>query len=228
MPLFFWDPTFLMLIPAIIFALWAQGLVKKTYNRYAKIGSSSGLTGAMVAKKILTDNGVLDVDVEPVTGKMTDHYDPRVKKLRLSGGVHNSSSIAALSIAAHEAGHAVQHATGYAPLAFRRVIYPVASFGSGLALPLFFVGFFFVHSKFLMDLGIYFYIGALLFTVITLPVEFNASRRAVRILENGQYLKGGEMVGARKMLNAAAMTYVAATAMAVMQLLRMLVLRGKN
>jgi Zn-dependent membrane protease YugP len=168
--------------------------------------------------------------VEKTSGRLSDHYDPRKKVLRLSEGVHDSSSLAALGIAAHEAGHAIQDAGGYAPLHIRNGIYPVANLGSSLAFPLFFIGFIFSRSgpSILMDLGILLFAGAVVFSVITLPVEFNASKRAMALLGDGGFLQKDELAGARKVLSAAALTYVAATAMAAMQLLRMFILRGSR
>jgi hypothetical protein len=228
MPLFLGDPTIILLIPALIFAFWAQGLVKSTYNKYSKIANRKGLTGADVARRLLSENRVYEVNVEQTQGRLTDNYNPKTKILSLSEAVYSGTSIAALGIAAHETGHAIQHSSGYAALNLRTAIYPVSAFGSNLALPLFFVGMFFFHSKTMMDIGIILYIGALAFTLITLPVEFNASARAVTILAEGGYLKDEELTGARKVLNAAAMTYVAATAMAAVQLLRMLFLRDRE
>ncbi len=168
--------------------------------------------------------------VEKIAGQLTDHYDPRKKVLRLSEGVHDNTSIAALGIAAHEAGHALQHATGFAPLALRNAIYPVANVGSTLAFPLFFIGFL-MSSKgpsVLMDVGILLFAGAVVFSVITLPVEFDASKRAMALLGERGFLVGNELVGARKVLSAAALTYVASTAMAVMQLVRMFLMRSSR
>lgn len=180
-----------------------------------------------MAQEILGLGGANEVKIEKIAGQLSDHYDPRKKALRLSEGVYASDSIAALGIAAHEAGHALQHHAGYAPLHLRNAIYPVASFGSTLAFPIFLVGFFFSSKgpSILMDIGIFLFAGAVLFSVLTLPVEFNASRRAVTLLEERGYLKGKELDGARQVLSAAALTYVAATAMAAMQLLRMFLLR---
>jgi len=228
MPFLLNDPTFMLLIPALIFAFWAQFYVKSNYEKFSKKENSRGITGAEAAKRILSENGVDSIEIEQIRGELTDHYDPRTRKLRLSGAVYSGKSIAAIGVAAHESGHAIQHATGYAAIHARNAIYPVAAFGSNLAFPLFAVGLFFLNSKFLMDLGIMLYIVALCFTVITLPVEFNASGRAIKILSDGKYLVGDELNGARKVLRAAAMTYIAATAMAAIQLLRMLVLRDRR
>ncbi len=223
--MFFFSPIELMLlIPAILFTLYAQYKVKSTYVKYRKIRSTRGLTGAQVAMDILRQNGVYDVEVERTPGELTDHYDPRSKTLRLSDEIYNSNSVAALGIAAHEAGHAIQHHVGYAPLQWRHGLFPVANLGSNLAIPLFIIGLF-MRSGFLMDIGIWFFAGAVLFQLITLPVEFNASSRAMQQLQTAGYLQGGEVVAARKVLNAAALTYVAAAAVAVMHLIRLLILR---
>lgn len=225
--MFFYDPSFLLLIPAIILALYAQAKVKTTYAKFSKVPSARGYTGAQLARYILDDYRMTDIQIESIPGNLSDHYDPKNKKLRLSQGVYSSNSVAALGIAAHEVGHAVQDAKAYAPLTLRNNIVPVANFGSGLAFPLFFIGFFFT-MPILMDIGIIFFSLAVAFSVITLPVEFNASRRAIQILSNGRYLTKEEIPLAQKVLSAAALTYVAATAMAVLNLIRLLVLRGSR
>ena len=228
--MFFWDYTIYLIIPPMILALYAQSKVKSTYAKFSKISARSRISGAETARRILQSSGASNVSVERAKGRLSDHYDPRKKVLRLSEGVHDSSSLAALGIAAHEAGHAVQDASGYAPLHIRNGIYPIANLGSSLAFPLFFIGFIFSQSgpTILMDLGILLFTGAVVFSLITLPVEFNASRRALALLSDGGYLQSDELVGARKVLSAAALTYVAATAMAAMQLLRMFILRGSR
>lgn len=225
--MFFWDYTFFLLIPPLILALYAQQKVKSTFQRFSRVMASSRRSAAEVARSILDEAGAGEVRVEKVPGHLTDHYDPRKKVLRLSESVYSSSSLAALGVAAHEAGHAIQHHQGYAPLYLRNAIYPVASLGSSLAFPLFFIGFLFSSQgpSILMDLGILLFTGAVAFSVITLPVEFNASNRALKILHQGGYLRDKELVGARQVLKAAALTYVAATAMAIMQLVRLLLLR---
>ncbi len=225
--MFFFGPSFLLLIPAVIFALWTQAKMKKTYAKYSRVVSNRGLTGADVARLLLDSYNLGNVPVEKITGNLTDHYDPREKKLRLSTGVYASDSLAALGVAAHETGHAIQHKAGYFPMNIRQAIFPVASFGSTLAFPLFLIGFLF-RTPILMDIGILFFIGALLFQVVTLPVEFDASRRALAILESRSYIAPQEKEGVKKVLSAAALTYVAATAMAVMQLIRLLILRGRR
>lgn len=226
----FFDSTYILLLPVIILAVYAQMKVKSTFQRYLRVNASSGLTGAQVARNLLNKNNLPDIPVEITPGNLTDHYDPRHRVLRLSQHVYHGQSLAALGVAAHETGHALQHAQGYIPLNIRSALLPVARFGSQSAFPLFFIGFIFSQGgSFLMDLGILLFTFAVLFQVFTLPVEFNASKRALYMLETQGYLKrGGEVTGARKVLSAAAMTYLAATAIAVFQLLRLLLLRGSR
>lgn len=225
---FFYDPTYMLLIPALLLALYAQAKVNSTFQRYLRVPASSGVSGAQAARLLLDRNNLHHVPVEITRHHLGDHYDPRQKVLRLSPEVYHGRSLAALGVAAHETGHALQHAQAYIPLNIRNAIFPVASFGSSLAFPLFFVGLIF-QTGFLMDLGILLFTAAVLFQVITLPVELNASSRALYMLENAGFLsRGTEVQGARKVLSAAALTYLAATAMAVMQLLRLLVLRGSR
>lgn len=228
--MFFWDYTIFLLIPPLILALYAQQKVRSTYHRYSQISASSRVSGAEMARQILDVSGANQVEVQRARGQLTDHYDPRKRILRLSEGVHGSSSLAALGIAAHEAGHALQHHSGYMPLYVRNAIYPVSRFGSSLAFPLFFIGFIFSRQgpSILMDLGILLFAAAVAFSVLTLPVEFNASKRAMALLGERGYLKGKELNGARRVLNAAALTYVAATAMAAIQLFRLFLLRGSR
>lgn len=225
---FYYDPTYILLLPAIILAIYAQTKVQSTFQRFLRVRASSGMTGAQVARALLDKNNLSDVTVEIVPGHLTDHYEPRTKKLRLSPEVYHGTSLAALGVAAHETGHAAQHAQEYIPLNLRNAIFPVARFGSNLAFPLFFIGLLFGRGgTFLMDVGILLFTFAVLFQVVTLPVEFNASKRALAMLESeGYLLRGQEVAGARKVLNAAALTYLAATAMAVLQLFRLLLLRG--
>lgn len=225
--MFYFDYTFWLLVPALIFALYAQSKVKSTYAHFSRLASSSRMTAAEAVEEILKYSPASNVRVERVPGHLTDHYDPRTRVLRLSESVYDSPSIAALGVAAHEAGHAIQHAQGYAFLVLRNAIYPIASLGSNLAFPLFFFGLIFSRSgaNILMDIGILLFTGAVAFTVITLPVEFDASRRALAILRERGFLNAKELEGARKVLQAAALTYVAATAMAAIQLLRMILIR---
>jgi len=225
--MFYLDYTFWLLIPALIFALYAQSKVKSTFSRFSQVSSASRLTAAEAAGEILRYSPANDVRIERVPGHLTDHYDPRKKVLRLSDSVYQSTSIAALGVAAHEAGHAIQHAQRYSFLVLRNAFYPIASLGSNLAFPLFFIGLIFNRggAKVLMDLGILLFTAAVFFTVITLPVEFDASRRALIILKERGFLNSAELNGARSVLKAAAMTYVASTAMAAIQLLRMILIR---
>ena len=221
---------YLLLLVAMFFTMWAQSKVNSTYSTYAKVLNRRGYTGADVARQLLFASGINDVEVIPIRGHLTDHYDPRKKVLGLSESVYNSSSVAALGIAAHETGHAVQHDTGYAFLKLRSTLVPVANIGSRLAMPLILIGILFGAmgnaSYFFVDLGILFFSVSVLFTLVTLPVEFNASNRAIAMLEKNAFLDADEVEPARKVLSAAAMTYVAAAAVAVTQLLRLLFMFG--
>ena len=233
MPFMFWDPTMIMVLPALAFALWAQWKVQHTYKKWAQVRAACGLTGRDMARSIITRNAVTGVQVEEIGGMLNDHYDPRDKTVRLSQPIFAGDSISSIAVAAHEVGHVLQHAQGYAPLGIRSAIAPVAGFGSALAFPLFFIGFFFGHgqagwSTTLMDLGILFFAGAVLFQVVTLPVEFDASKRALAQLTESGQIAPQEVGGAREVLNAAALTYVAAAAMAALQLIRLLVLRNSR
>lgn len=222
------DSTFVVyVLPALIFAFWAQAKVSGAFSRYSAVRNSRNMTGADVARRILDDSGLNDVRVVPTRGRLTDHYDPRDRTLYLSPDVYYQPSIAAVGVAAHEAGHAIQHGVGYAPLALRNGLVPIAQLGSTLAMPLFIAGLLF-GAGFLMNLGIIFFGAAVAFQVITLPVEFNASSRAVELLAERGYLVGEELQGARTVLTAAALTYVAATAMALAQLLRLLALSRRR
>lgn len=223
----FFDPTYLMLIPVIIFALYAQMKVKSTYAKYLRVPAARGLTGAEAARQLLNAGGLNSVAIEMTGGQLTDHYDPRSRKLVLSQENFHGRSVAALGVACHEAGHALQHAQAYAPLQMRQAIWPVAGFGSWLAWPLFFIGLI-MSQPALMDLGILVFLVAAFFTIITLPVEFDASSRAVKLLSQHGIVTREELGGARAVLNAAALTYVAAALMSVVQLVRMLVLRGSR
>lgn len=223
--MFFWDPTFVLLLPAIALAIYAQVRVKSTFQRYSEVRSSSGYTGARVAEELLRRQGITDVKVEPVSGMLADHYDPRARVLRLSPEVYGSDSLAALGVAAHETGHAVQHRVGYPALALRSAIVPLAGVGTSAAWILFLLGLIFSQPA-LMDLGILLFLGYVLFALVTLPVEFNASARAVALLQGQGFVLPQEAQGVRAVLNAAALTYVAAAAMAVLQLMRLLVLRN--
>ncbi len=223
----FWDSTFLFLIPAFVFALYAQNKVKSTYRKYLDVRSARGMTGAEAAGQLLNAAGVGNVTIETVPGELTDHYDPRARVLRLSEANHGGTSVSALGVACHEAGHALQHAAGYGPLELRQRIFPVANIGSKLAMPLFFSGFLFSYPV-MMDIGIVVYMVAAFFTVLTLPVEFDASNRAVTLLNRHGIVTPEESGHVKAVLNAAALTYVAAALMAVLQLVRLIVLRGRR
>lgn len=232
MPFFYmFHPADVLIIPAIVIALWAQARVSMAYRKYAAIETRSRMTGAQAAYQIMRAANVTGVDIEVVPGEMTDHYDPVKKVLRLSHAVYSGSSIASVGIAAHEVGHAIQDASAYAPMKIRHLMYPISSIGSTLAFPLIFIGliFNFAYSQLLVSLGIWLFTAAVAFTIITLPVEFNASSRAIKALAAGGYLTQDELYGVRKILGAAAMTYVAAAAAAVLQLLRLLIIaRGRD
>ncbi|MCF7920810.1 MAG: zinc metallopeptidase [Candidatus Cloacimonetes bacterium] len=221
------DPTFILVIIALILALLAQQQVKGNYKKFSRIPASIGLTGAELARKMLIDNGLDGIDIQPVKGILTDNYHPVKKIIFLSEGVYNSISLAALAIAAHETGHALQYAAGYTPVKIRGSLLPSASIGSTLAFPLFFIGLL-LTNQVLMDIGIWFFGAALLFQLVTLPVEFNASARALQYLQNGYLRDTTEIQGARAVLRAAALTYVAATLMALVQFLRLIFLRGSR
>lgn len=228
--MFFYDYTMIILLPAIIFAFYAQHKVNSAYSRYARVGNRKGITGAQAARMILDANGLSNVPIEITKGKLSDHYDPGKKVMRLSPEVYNTPSIAAVSIAAHEAGHAIQHKEAYAPLKFRNTIVPVVNFASNLAWPLLIIGLIIGSStgSLLFNLGVIFFLGVVLFHAVTLPVEFNASNRAVAQISALGIVFPEETAGSKKVLSAAAMTYVAALAMAVANLLRILALRRDN
>ena len=227
MPFIWWDPTMILLIPAFIMAIWAQMRVSSVYGKFSKINAASGISGAQAAKYILERNGVLGVKIEPVEGNLSDHYDPRTKSVRLSTRNYNGRSLSAVAVAAHEVGHAIQDSLGYAPLRLRHAILPATNIGSWAAFPIFIIGLF-MNTPFLMDVGIVLFTGVVLFHFVTLPVEFNASHRALAQLQGNGMLVEQEVQGAKKVLNAAAMTYVAATAMALLQLVRLLLIRGND
>ncbi len=222
---FFFDPTMMLLLPALILAFWAQSRVKSTFAQYSHVGSRRSVSGSDVARALLMQFGLSDVPVRQIPGNLTDHYDPRDKSLSLSDSVYGSTSIAAIGVAAHEVGHAIQHRDGYMPLQFRNAIVPVVNIGSMAAFPLFFIGLLF-RGQTLMNVGILLFLGVLIFHLVTLPVELDASSRALRVLEGTGMLGSDEILGARKVLNAAALTYVAATVMAAAQLVRLLMLRN--
>ena len=226
---FDWTYVYLVL-PCLLLSLWASAHVNSTFRRYSKQRSQRGLTGADAAARVLAANGVRDVRIEHISGNLTDHYDPRTNVIRLSDNVYGSTSTAAIGVACHEAGHAVQYAQSYAPIKLRAAIIPLTNFGSKLAMPLILLGLLLSSlgrmSNFFIYLGIACFGLSLVFQLVTLPVEFNASRRALAAIEQAGMLTEEEQAGARKTLNAAALTYVAATAAALAQLLRLLVLFG--
>ncbi len=225
MPFFFFDPTMIFLIPGILFSLYASSKVRSTYNKFKQVPSRRGITGKEVARLILQNNGINDVEIERTDRMLSDHYDPRTKTLRLSPENYEGKSLAAAGVSAHEVGHAIQHAQEYGPLNIRTALVPVSRFGSWLAMPLVIIGMLFSHPM-LIDFGIYLFSAVVFFTLVTLPVEFNASSRALVSIEGFAILDKDETEGARKVLNAAALTYVAAAAVAVLQLLRLILIRG--
>ena len=223
---FFWgDWTLLILAPAMIFAVWAQINVKSTFEKYSKVKNRRGMTGAEAARHILDANGLQHIKVEHIAGHLTDHYDPRADVIRLSDAVYDNTSAAAIGVAAHEAGHAVQHAVGYVPIKIRAAIIPMTRVGSMLAMPLFILGMLFAAGgEILMLSGIVLFSFSTLFQLVTLPTEFNASARALQVLENGRYLEGDELAAASQTLRAAALTYVAALATSLASLLRLILI----
>jgi len=225
--MFFFDSTIIILLPAIILTLYAQYKVKTVYIKYSKILAKSGLTGKEVAQELLLQNDLRNIKIEPIEGKLSDHYDPRRKRLSLSHEVYYGKSLAAQGIVAHEIGHAIQDSVNYFPLTIRSNLVPVTNIGSRMAIPLFLIGFLFSLPG-LMDIGIIAFSLAVLFQVVTLPVEFDASKRAVNLLIKENIISDIEIDSVKKILNAAALTYVAAAAVAVMQLLRLIVLRNRR
>lgn len=225
---FYYDPTYILVLIGVLISLAASGRVRSVFGRYSQVRSHSGMTGKEAAEKILRANGIYDVQVQHVAGNLTDHYDPRSKVLRLSDATYQSASVAAIGVAAHECGHAVQHHVGYAPLKIRGALVPVANLGSTAAWPLIIIGLFIggQTSMMLINLGILLFSAAVLFQIVTLPVEFNASRRAVKVLENTGMLYPEEVDATKKVLGAAALTYVAGAAAMILQLLRLLILTG--
>lgn len=224
----FYDPTMMILIPAILFTMYAQFKVSSTTNRFFRIKSRSGYNGQQVAERILAANGIRDVRIVPIRGTLTDHYDPRRKVLRLSEEVYYGTSITSIAVAAHECGHALQHAYGYAPLTIRGAIVPVVNFASSLSWILIFVGLFFSGNNTMLQLGILMFSATVIFQLITLPVEFNASSRALVQLQDLGIVDSGEARDSRKVLSAAAMTYVAAALTAILQLVRLLLIANNR
>ncbi len=220
------DPTILILLPALIFSGWAQSKISSTYNQYSQVGNQRGLTGAQVARFILDNAGLQNIAIEPVRGQLTDHYDPRGKVLRLSEGVYGSQSVAALGVASHEVGHAIQDATNYGPMRLRGAIVPLAAIGGNLSMVLILFGLFLGGTQF-VQIGTFLFLFTVIFQLVTLPVEFDASKRALRILNTG-ILSPQEMEGAKKVLNAAALTYVAAAITGILNFLRLLLLTRRR
>lgn len=225
----FWDPTMVLLIPAILLSLYAQFKISSSYKRYSKIRSQSGLTGAQAARALLNSNGLYDVRVERIGGRLSDHYDPRTRVINLSEDVYQGSSLSSVAVAAHETGHAIQHSSGYFPMTLRSSFVPVANLGSGAGPILIMVGLFVPSIDWLLPLGIFAFTFAVLFQIITLPVEYNASHRALSLLQEENVLASEEVRGARSVLNAAALTYVAAALASVLTLARfILIARGRS
>jgi Zn-dependent membrane protease YugP len=216
---------FILIIPALLFGLWAQSQVNTNFQKYSKIGTMRGMTGAQAAEYILRQNGIYDVSINRISGHLSDNFNPRTKTISLSESVYNSTSIAAIGVAAHEAGHAVQHAVNYKPIRIREMIIPVTQIGSWLYLPIIMIGFIF-SSQGLVNLGIILFSTLAIFQLVTLPVEFNASDRAIKTLSQSGILYGEEIDGAKKVLRAAALTYVAALVSSLAQLLRLILIFG--
>lgn len=220
MPFYYIDYWYIILvIPAMIISIIAQAKVKSTFNKFSKVGSARNVTGAYAAQAVLSHYGIYDVRIERVNGKLTDHYDPKTKVIRLSEDVYDSTSVSAIGVACHEAGHAAQHAEGYAPIRIRNSILPVCNIGSYIGIPLALAGLFFSMEP-LIYIGIALYAGILVFHLVTLPVEFNASKRAISVIDATDLLYDDEIGGAKKVLSAAAMTYVASTLVALANVLR--------
>lgn len=225
---FYFDPTYWLVIIGALLCMFAQIRVSTTFQRYSRIRSRSGLTGAEAAQKILQISGIYDVRIERISGKLTDHYDPSAMTLRLSDATYDSPSVAAIGVAAHECGHALQHHKEYAPLSIRTALVPAANIGSKLGIPLIFIGILFGMNQTLIQIGIWGFALAVLFQIVTLPVEFNASSRALTMLNDYGLMEKDETNGCRKVLQAAALTYVAAAASSILQLLRLILLFGNN
>lgn len=225
---YWWDPTYILVLIGVILCMLASANVNSTYSKYARYSTHSGMTGAQVAQRLLQSQGIYDVKIEHVSGSLTDHYDPRSKVVRLSDVVYNSTSAAAIGVAAHECGHAMQHANGYLPLTIRGNLVPVVNIASSISWPLIIIGLFMGRGSILIQIGILLFCAVVLFQLITLPVEFNASARGLRLLENNGILYGEELKASTKVLRAAALTYVAGAASSILQLLRLLILFGNR
>ena len=228
--MFYYYYTYLLVLIGVVICMAASGRVNSVFSRYSRVRSHSGMTGKEAAERILRRNGIYDVQVIHIPGNLTDHYNPGKKTLGLSDTVYNSSSVAAIGVAAHECGHAVQHAAGYAPLSIRGALVPVANFGSALSWPLILIGLLMNSqmSGLLINLGILLFSAAVLFQIVTLPVEFNASSRAVRVLESSGMLYPEEVGDVKKVLRAAALTYVAGAASMILQFLRLIIIGGRR
>ena len=225
--MYYFDPTYILVIIGFIFAMMASTGVQSAFNKYSKVKSYRGYTGADAARKILDGSGLYNVQIEHISGNLSDHFDPKANVIRLSDATYSDTSVAAIGVAAHEAGHAIQHAVGYAPIKVRNAIVPAVNIASTLSMPLFLIGLI-MSAPFLTNLGILLFSGALVFQVVTLPVEFNASRRAITILNESAMLEEDELHGAKKVLKAAAMTYVAAVISTALQLLRLVLLSNSR
>lgn len=223
---YYWDPTYILVVIGAVICMIASARVKGTFNKYSQLRSMSGMNGAQVAQRVLQAAGIYDVQVRHVSGSLTDHYDPRTKTVNLSDPVYNATSVAALGVAAHECGHAIQHAKSYAPLSIRSALVPIANFGSMLAWPVILIGLFFNtrSSGLIIDIGILLFSAAVLFQLVTLPVEFDASRRALVMLRTHGILADDELKYTRRVLKSAALTYVASAAAAILQLLRIILI----
>lgn len=221
--MFYWDWTMILVIPGLLLGLWAQMRVSSAFKKYSAVHARNGMSADEVARSMLNQAGCGEVSIRSVSGNLTDHYDPRNNTLRLSDGVYGSTSVAAIGVAAHECGHAMQQHEGYAPLKLRSALVPVVNLGSNLYFPIFLLGLLFSWEP-LIYVGIACFALTLVFSLVTLPVEFNASGRALRVLEQQGYLSSEEMDGARAVLSAAAMTYVAAAISSLLQLVRLLII----
>ena len=228
MGMFYWDPTYILVLIGMVLCLGASAMVNSAMSRYSKVRNSTGMTGAEAARRILNNEGLYNVQIECLKSGSGDHYDPRSNTVRLSCDNYNQPSVTAVGVAAHECGHAIQHAKGYAPLNFRSALVPVANIGSTLGMPLIILGVFLSWNQVLIRIGIWAFALAVLFQLVTLPVEFNASSRALAKIDQYGLLGGEETKGCRKVLTAAALTYVAAAASSILQLLRLILLFGGN
>ncbi len=225
---YYMDPTYILVLIGAILSIYASARVKNTFNRYSRERSTAGMTGADTALTILRNNGIYDVSVEHINGDLTDHYDPKTKTVRLSDSVYNSTSVAAIGVAAHECGHVLQHHENYLPLRIRTALVPAANFGSKAGIPIILVGLLLGSNYYLIQIGIWIFALGVLFQLVTLPVEFNASARALRCIEDYGIVTSDERKKSAKVLKAAALTYVAAAAAAILQLLRLIILFGDN